>query len=91
LGGKSCPPSLPFEAKIVSGENLEEVIKKAEFKCQEFLSLLKPPSQVRLYWEGNESGLEPSHTITRRDSVLSRKRWQFADRKEHYMMMELGE
>lgn len=91
LGRKSCPPSLPFEAKIVSGENLEEVIKKAEFKCQEFLSLLKPPSQVRLYWEGNESGLEPSHTITRRDSVLSRKRWQFADRKEYYMMMELGE
>ena len=91
LGRKSCPPSLPFEAKVVSGDNLEEVIKKAEFKCQEFLSLLKTPSQVRLYWEGDESGMEPLHTISRKDSVLSRKRWQFADRKEHYMMMELGE
>lgn len=91
LGRKSCPPSLPFEAKIVSGDNLEEAIKKAEFKCQEFLSLLKIPSQVRLYWEGDESGLEPVHTITRRDDILSRKRWQFADRKENYMVLELGE
>jgi CRISPR system Cascade subunit CasD len=91
LGRKSCPPSLPFEAKIVSGENLEEVIKKAEFKCQEFLSLLKIPSQVRLYWEGNESDLEPVHTIIRRDHITSRKRWQFADRKENYMVLELGE
>lgn len=90
LGRKSCPPSLPFEAKIVSGENLEEVIKKADFKSQEFLSILKIPNQVRLYWEGDENGLEPVHTITRRDHVISRKRWQFADRKENYMVVELG-
>jgi CRISPR system Cascade subunit CasD len=91
LGRKSSPPSLPFEAKIVSGENLEKAIKKAEFKCQEFLSLLKIPSQARLYWEGDENGLDPVHTITRRDYILSRKRWQFADRKENYMVLELGE
>lgn len=91
LGRKSCPPSLPFEAKIVSGKNLQEVIKKADFKSKEFLSPLKIPNQARLYWEGNESDLEPVHTVTRRDCVLSRKRWQFADRKENYMVLELGE
>lgn len=91
LGRKSCPPALPVEAQIVSGNSLKEVLGKAEFKCEVFLKLLKKSGQVRLYWEGEEDGLVPVHTVTRRDLTLSRKRWQFADRKEHYMMLELGE
>ncbi|WP_292379160.1 type I-E CRISPR-associated protein Cas5/CasD [Methanosarcina sp. UBA289] len=91
LGRKSCPPALPVEAQIISGESLKEALGKAEFKCEEFLKLLKKSKQVRLYWEDKEDGLVPVHTVTRRDLTLSRKRWQFADRKEHYTMLELGE
>lgn len=91
LGRKSCPTALPVEAQIVNEENLKEALKKAEFKCEEFLKFLKKPRQVRLFWEGEEDGLVPVHTVTRRDLTLSRKRWQFADRKEHYMMLELEE
>lgn len=91
LGRKSCPPSLPVEAQIVSGDGLKEALGKAEFKCEVLLKLLKKSKQVRLYWEGEEEELVPVHTVTRRDLTLSRKRWQFADRKEHYTMLELEE
>jgi CRISPR system Cascade subunit CasD len=91
LGRKSCPLALPVEAQVVVGDSLKEALGKAEFKCEIFLGLLKKPEQARLYWEGEEDGLVPVHTVTRRDLILSRKRWQFADRKEHYMMLELGE
>ncbi len=91
LGRKSCPLALPVEAKIVSCDGLKEAFDKAEFKCEPLLGLLKKPKQARLYWEGEENGLMPIHTVMRRDLTLSRKRWQFTDRKEHYMMLDLRE
>ncbi|AKB19754.1 type I-E CRISPR-associated protein Cas5/CasD [Methanosarcina sp. WWM596] len=91
LGRKSCPLALPVEAKIIDCNGLKEAFDKVEFKCEPLLRLLKKQKQARLYWEGEENGLIPIHTIMRRDLTLSRKRWQFADRKEHYMMLELGE
>jgi CRISPR system Cascade subunit CasD len=91
LGRKSCPPALPVEAQIISGDGLKEALGKIEFKCEEFLKSLKKEKQVRLFWEGEEEGLVPVHTVARRDLTMSRKRWQFADRKEHYTMLELGE
>jgi len=90
MGRKSCPLALPVEAKVVICNGLKEAFDKVEFKCEPLLGL-KKTKQARLYWEGEENGLIPIHTVTRRDFTLSRKRWQFADRKEHYMMIELGE
>ncbi len=42
---------------------------------------------VTLFWdsaEGVESGVPAQETFVRRDAVLSRKRWQFEERKEHH-------
>ncbi len=39
---------------------------------------------VRYYWEdGMEAGMEPSMHVMRQDQPLSRRRWQFAPRREY--------
>lgn len=83
LGRKSCPLAMPIHAKVVNGTNLQEVISTMEF--DNLLDGLQKDTHLRLYWEGDEdAGLPAMHTITRRDALLSRTRWQFADRSEHY-------
>ncbi len=88
LGRKSCPLSLPIAPKIVNGLNLKEVLNKLVFDDKQFLANLKKDDSVRVYWEGENVGFSAVHTITRRDNLLSRKRWQFADRTEHYAMIQ---
>jgi CRISPR system Cascade subunit CasD len=46
---------------------------------------------VRYHWEdGMEAGMEPDMQVTRQDQPLSRRRWQFAPRREN-VRLERGE
>lgn len=86
LGRKSCPIAIPIQAKIVEAENLNEVFSKVKFEDSYLLRWLPESKKTRLYWEGDDNSLRAEHTVTRRDETLSRRRWQFSNRKENYMM-----
>ena len=86
LGRKSCPLAMPVDARVVTGANIQEAFGMIE--SNEILDGLKTDDGMRLYWEGNhDAGVSAVHTITRRDDPLSRKRWQFADRQEHFAIV----
>jgi len=86
LGRKSCPLAMPVDAKVVSGANIQDVF--GIMKIDALLGNLQKDDSMRLYWEGaNDAGVPALHTITRRDDPLSRKRWQFADRSEHFAVV----
>ena len=58
---------------------------------------LGSPKHRHYYWEGkpeyfsDTSDLSRRQTRVRHDQPLSRKRWQFAPRQEHYLYVERGE
>ena len=53
------------------------------------LGPIRTPEIVDVYWEEPcPSGLDVVHSITRRDALGSRTRWQFADRVEYYATMK---
>jgi CRISPR system Cascade subunit CasD len=85
LGRKSCPLALPLQPQVVQASNLREAFHSARFEDTIFLNSLPGSETVNVYWEGAETnGYTAVHTIERRDSPLSRRRWQFAVRSEHY-------
>lgn len=89
LGRKSCPLALPLEAQIVVAESITEALRGARFSwdldCRFTLRAAGPPT---LFWEeGASPGIEARHTFERRDTLLSRKRWQFDVRSEHQGMI----
>ena len=97
LGRKSCPPALPLMPQLVSAENLQVAIKNATQPSLLALLSRNPeqawpsqadtrvlrPSTARLCWEeGMASGMAEGMQIMRHDQPLSRRRWQFAPRRE---------
>ncbi len=87
LGRKSCPASLPVNATVVSAEDIKSAFDKAPPLDTEFLAPIPKNKTVFYYWEDidtGSAGMEPEHTNTRRDVILSRIRWQFDNRQEHY-------
>ena len=89
LGRKSCPLAMPVDAKVVSGVNIQDVLSTMNLGA--LLGNLQKDDSMRLYWEGTQdAGVPALHTITRRDNPLSRKRWQFADRHEHFAVVQPG-
>ena len=87
LGRKSCPLAMPIDAKVVSAGNIQDAFGMMD--SDELLDGLQKDDGMRLYWEENhDADVSSVHTITRRDDLLSRKRWQFADRKEHFAVVK---
>lgn len=90
MGRKSCPLSLPVEAKIVEAGSLQEAY--AAYPSAELLDdSLSVSSRVPIYWEG-DLGIVTADSriqIRRRDQLRSRKRWQYSDRIEWYSMIPL--
>lgn len=85
LGRKSCPLALPLQPQVVQASDLRDAFHTARFKDTIFLNSLPRSETVNVYWEGVEAnGFIAVHTIELRDSPLSRRRWQFAVRSEHY-------
>lgn len=84
LGRKSCPLALPLQPKVVQATNFKEALETVSF-ANDALPGVLTSSQVGVYWEnGAEGGYESEHVVTRRDEPLSRKRWQFSERRENY-------
>jgi CRISPR system Cascade subunit CasD len=92
LGRKSCPLALPLLAKCITAETFEAAFESydAEYSdaqkqfLQDRLSPLKATSPD-YYWEDNApTNKMPLHTTPRQDVPLSRRRWQFGKRNEHY-------
>lgn len=87
LGRKSCPLALPLQPQVKSAATLKEVFESVNFGSDE-LPGVKFNSNSMVYWEEEKaSGLAQEQIITRRDTPLSRIRWQFAERREHYCSM----
>lgn len=84
LGRKSCPLAFPLQPKVISAVTLKEALASVTFNNDELPGILTN-SPYLIYWEDDkESGFNQEHVITRRDAPLSRIRWQFSERCEHY-------
>jgi len=86
LGRKSCPLALPLDPEIVEVDNFKAALNKISLSVH-LLPLTTQTTHIGVYWDdGITSGYEKDHVhvITRRDVPLSRKRWQFSERREHY-------
>lgn len=97
LGRKSCPLALPLAPRRASAATLREVLDETPQGSLLALLERQPeqrwPSpadrrafrlgQARYYWEdGMNAGMEASFDSWRHDQPLSRRRWQFAPRRE---------
>lgn len=91
LGRKSCPISLPANAKVVDADSILEAFKSADFGDNEFLGSIARSGRSGMFWdEDGVSGLKAGELQVLRDNPLSRKRWQFSDRREYYASVDLG-
>jgi len=91
LGRKSCPLALPLRPRVVSAATLQDALAIATFDDDE-LSGVPQSSHISIHWEdGQASGFEREHVITRRDIPLSRTRWQFGERHENHCTIRKGE
>jgi CRISPR system Cascade subunit CasD len=82
LGRKSCPLALPLSPLVIIAESVKEAMTKVPVP-DELHDLIQGNSSL-VYWEGDQGGYEREQVITRRDEPLSRKRWQFSERKENF-------
>ncbi len=91
LGRKSCPLALPMQPQIVSAASLIEAFAASRFERPAGVAPHPPGGRRTLYWdEGGEPGVPVERTETRRDSPVSRRRWQFEVRHEHHATLEEG-
>jgi len=68
---------------------LSEASSLANLSQEDVYTLSIKRQQVRYYWEGGSDDLEPQQILMRHDQPLSRKRWQFTQRKECLFMKEV--
>lgn len=85
LGRKSCPPSLPLQARVVSTATLKDALDDGSVG---FDGDGRLPRHAPTYcWDETENaGMSPSHRIIRHDDAVSRKRWQFEPRSENVLI-----
>ena len=97
LGRKSCVLSSPLFTSLVEAENLflafekyekglKEIFLQKEINYEQIFQI-KEKQLIEYLWE-DESQETSVEIRFRRDEVLSRKRWQFAERKEFYKSEE---
>lgn len=96
LGRKSCPPSAPLAPELVQADTvcsafdayLRAITERiAAAQDQRGRARLPLPAPIdTLAWDDAMSphmGAAPDLSVTRKDRVLRRRGWQFADRMEH--------
>jgi CRISPR system Cascade subunit CasD len=94
LGRRSCPPALPLAAQVVAADNILDAMAHAALPLPDDLArcLVQPHPALDLYWdEDGDAGLPVQHTFTRRDTVYSRRRWQFQSRSERHAALPVKE
>lgn len=102
LGRKSCPLAVPLAPELLAVETLREALDAPGLPPLLGLSarhVQEWPAatdrqvfglrQLRYYWEdGMEAGMAPNFETQRYDQPLSRRRWQFAPRREWVALIE---
>lgn len=95
LGRKSCPLALPLSPAIASADCFEDALSRSIFAqaTQEFLgSRQMKESSAMLLWDADaETRLSAEQTVTRRDTPISRRRWQFTVREERRIFLSPGD
>lgn len=69
-------------------DDLSDAPSLASLSKDDLYALSIGRRQVRYYWEGDAHDLQPQQVLTRHDQPLSRSRWQFTQRAEHFLMKE---
>jgi CRISPR system Cascade subunit CasD len=93
LGRKACPLAVPMLPQLIEAENLKNAFTYYQVP-DSFLPELNSEIGANYYWEelDNEStGMDASMVYQRRDQNLSRKRWQFTERKEYFCSQSMQE
>lgn len=106
LGRKSCPLAVPLMPTLVKAANLQEAFDVVTWPSllglhdKHLRHEIWPDRKdrrhfrigpVRYYWEdGMDSGMKPDFESQRHDQPLSRRRWQFAPRRE-WVSLSSGE
>lgn len=101
LGRKSCPLAIPLAPSVARAETLRQALD-APGQGSLLAMLDSQPEKVwptrsdhrflrpgpaRYYWEdGMQAGMTPSFDTVRYDQPLSRRRWQFAPRREQVFL-----
>ncbi len=89
LGRKSCPPGLPFNPRIVQAETMALALTQDSGQEDFLPGFVAPTGNMEMYWEGRtlpgdpDPGVEAVQRMSSRDSLLSRRRWQFTARTEN--------
>ena len=89
LGRKSCPLAFPLSPLVIAAESVKEALAMKPTP-KELNDLIHDKSSM-VYWEGEQGGYEREQVITRRDMPISRKRWQFSERKENFATLRREE
>lgn len=93
LGRKSCPLSIPLDPRTIEANTLKGAFDQYPHKALRWLDEIVKADSVLYYWEAlsaADAGMTPSMTTTRRDSLRSRERWQYAERDEHFFQENVG-
>jgi len=75
---------------LATNKDCKGEVSKRDIDC------LGKPKDRHYYWEGQPNDFSASldlkhmQTRTRHDQPLSRKRWQFTPRQEHYLFLQGG-
>lgn len=101
LGRKSCPISLPLAPVVIEAADCLQALRAMQaeraptFSIEQDLIVAMDDAKGRssrqdsLYWEGEpDVPVQALQTATRRDRPLSRRRWQFTSRDEHFALVK---
>jgi CRISPR system Cascade subunit CasD len=85
LGRRCCPPAISLQPQCVTAATLSEALSQAQFHPIDHLR--DADRLLRVTWEDSaliEHGFAAAAVLSapRKDEPLSRRRWQFADRRE---------
>lgn len=94
LGRKSCAVGIPILPIVTEAPSFVDAMNQYPMeKLRTFLDVsgkIKTPivpsigETRQIVWEGDDLRLQPSKEIVRRDSIVSRARWQFDERRENF-------
>jgi CRISPR system Cascade subunit CasD len=101
LGRKSCPVAVPLHPRVLSAETINMAFTDYQQQLadlwQQQLPIHTEPNNLavqKIAWGddfGTDDlsviGVQRDFSITRKDQVVTRQGWQFADRSEHIAML----
>lgn len=104
LGRKSCPIAVPLHPRVISAETISTAFSDyqqqlADLWQQQLPKHIEPNNLAvqKIAWGDNFGaddlsimGVKRDLSITRKDQVITRQGWQFADRSEHIALLVKG-